>query len=64
MRTIDVSSLTVEERLDLLDEIWESLYATPEAFPLQDWQRAELDHRLNDLEREGSGSSWEDVENR
>jgi putative addiction module component (TIGR02574 family) len=64
MSAIDVSSLSIDERF-LLDEIWESLYATPEAIPLLDSQREELDRRITAMDREGSaGSSWEGVEAR
>ena len=62
MATIDVASLSFEERLRLLDELWESLSRTPEAIPLTDAQREELDRRLNDLDREGPvGIPWDEV---
>jgi putative addiction module component (TIGR02574 family) len=62
MATIDVASLSLEERLWLLDELWESLSRTPEAIPLTDAQRAELDRRLNELESEGPvGIPWVEV---
>ena len=35
MATIDIASLSFEERLRLLDELWESLSRTPEAIPLR-----------------------------
>ena len=50
---IDISTLTIEQRLELLDEIWESLYETPQAIPLTEAQRQELDRRIDDLDREG-----------
>jgi putative addiction module component (TIGR02574 family) len=53
MAAIDISTLTVEQRMELLDEIWESLYETPQAIPLTDAQREELDRRIEDLDREG-----------
>ena len=58
--SIDVSLLTTEQKLDLIDELWASLdlddpSLTPE-------QRAELDRRLDRIEREGvSGTPWESV---
>jgi putative addiction module component (TIGR02574 family) len=59
---IDISALTPEERLDLLEELWDSLTATPTAIPLTGAQRAELDRRLDDLEREGPvGIPWDEV---
>ena len=53
MATIDISTLTVEQRLELLDEIWESLSAEPGAFPLTDAQREELGRRLEEFDYEG-----------
>lgn len=62
MAMIDITSLTIEERLHLLEQIWESLSATPQAIPLTDGQREELDRRLDDLDREGPvGIPWDDV---
>ena len=61
-RGLDITSLTPEERLDLLEELWDSLGATPEVIPLTEAQRTELDRRLDDLEREGPvGIPWDEV---
>jgi putative addiction module component (TIGR02574 family) len=61
-RSLDIASLTPEERLSLLEELWDSLAATPESVPLTESQRAELDRRLDDLDREGPiGIPWEEV---
>jgi putative addiction module component (TIGR02574 family) len=61
-RHLDIASLTPEERLSLLEELWDSLAATPGAVPLTAPQRAELDRRLDDLDREGPvGIPWEEV---
>ena len=62
MASIDIAHLSLEERLRLLDELWESLSRVPEAIPLTDAQRRELDRRLDDLDREGAvGIPWGDV---
>ena len=62
MGTIDIANLSSEERLRLLEEIWESLSKTPEATPLTTAQREELDRRLDELDREGpAGIPWDDV---
>jgi putative addiction module component (TIGR02574 family) len=64
-RGLDIASLTPEERLGLLEELWDSLAAAPGAVPLTEAQRAELDRRLDDLDREGPvGIPWEEVLNR
>ena len=53
MATINIARLSFEERLRLLDELWESPSRTPEAIPLTEAQREELDRRLDELDREG-----------
>ena len=62
MGTIDVGALSVEERLKLLEELWDNLSATPEAIPLTTAQRKELDRRLDEIDREGpTGIPWDEV---
>jgi putative addiction module component (TIGR02574 family) len=57
---IDIKSLSPQERLALLEEIWDSL--EPEDVPVTDAQRRELDRRLDDLERDGDlGIPWGEV---
>ena len=61
-RDVDIASLTPEERLSLLEELWDSLAAGSEALPLTPAQRVELDRRLNDLDAEGPiGIPWDEV---
>ena len=58
----EIKKLSVRERLELLEKIWDSLHDTPEAVPLSDAQRQELDRRLENLERDpGSVESSETV---
>jgi len=59
---LQISKLTPAERLRLLEELWESLCDTPEAVPLTEAQRTELDRRLDDLEQDApTGIPWDDV---
>jgi putative addiction module component (TIGR02574 family) len=59
---VDITLLTREEQLDLLDQLWESLGRDPEALPLTDSQKEDLDRRLDELEREGpTGLTWAEV---
>ena len=61
-RALDIASLTLDERLSLLEELWDSLAAVPEALPLTPAQRVELDRRLDDLDAEGPvGIPWDEV---
>ena len=61
MAAIDIKSLSVEERLRLLDEIWESLDEAPAADVLTPDQCAELDRRLAEFERERSAGQIQGV---
>jgi putative addiction module component (TIGR02574 family) len=55
-------SLGVEDRLKLIEEIWDSLAATPEAIPVTDAQRRELARRRRAHTRNTSAArSWEEV---
>jgi putative addiction module component (TIGR02574 family) len=57
----DFSKLSVVERIQLAEDLWDSI---PESshIPLTDAQKAELNHRLEDLERHpDAGESWEVV---
>ena len=57
---VDISALSTEQKLELIDDLWASLAA--DEFELTDEQRAELDRRLDRLEREGpTGTPWESV---
>jgi putative addiction module component (TIGR02574 family) len=62
MGTLDIAKLSPEARLRLLEQVWDSLCDTPEAIPITQAQREELDRRLDDLEREGPvGIPWDEV---
>ncbi|HYO14654.1 MAG TPA: addiction module protein [Thermoanaerobaculia bacterium] len=59
---LNVADLSRDEKLELLDRLWESLGQDPEALPLTSSQREELDRRLDELEAEGpTGLSWDEV---
>jgi putative addiction module component (TIGR02574 family) len=59
---LNISDLTPEERLRLIEELWDSLAKDPEAVPLTNAQHEELDRRLDDLEASGPvGIPWDEV---
>ncbi|MGH7267209.1 MAG: addiction module protein [Candidatus Rokuibacteriota bacterium] len=61
-RGLDIAALTPAARLDLLEQLWDSLATRPAAVPLTEAQRAELDRRLDELEAEGPvGIPWDEV---
>ena len=58
----EILELPVDERMRLVEVIWDSISAAPESLPLTDWQRDELDRRLAEYEADpASGSSMEEV---
>ncbi|MDT0617574.1 addiction module protein [Salinisphaera sp. P385] len=46
--------LPVEQRIRLVEELWDSIAADQEALPLTKEQRAELDRRLDAYEADGN----------
>ncbi len=64
--SVRIEAMSREERLDLLERLWDSLSQTPADVPVTDAQRAELDHRAAELARdmtEGQalGVPWDEV---
>lgn len=58
MRAIE--NLSVAQRIQLVGDIWDSTAEVPEATPLTDEQKAELDRRLDGYRRDPSaGETWE-----
>jgi putative addiction module component (TIGR02574 family) len=61
----DVLELTPAERIQLAEDIWDSVVAAPEALPLTPAQKKELDRRLASYRRNpNAGSPWADVKKR
>jgi len=59
---LDISKLSVAERIQLAEDLWESVAADTGDLPLSAAQKAELERRLADLERDPSaGEPWKDV---
>ena len=59
---LNIDDLNPEERLRMIEELWDSLSEQPGGVPLTDEQRQELDRRLDDLECSGpKGIPWEEV---
>jgi putative addiction module component (TIGR02574 family) len=59
---VDVSHLSVAERIQLVEELWDSIAETPDAVPVTQAQRDELDQRLASYAAAPSeGKDWEQV---
>ena len=59
---IDINELSRDERLELIEELWDSLATKLGQVPLTEAQQAELDRRLDAMEQDGGeGIPWEQV---
>lgn len=47
MKALGLDRLSVEERLQLVEEIWESIAADSRALPLTETQKEEINRRLD-----------------
>lgn len=57
---LDFAHLTVAERIQLVEDLWDSIADAPEVLELTDAQRAELDRRLEAHRRNPDDViSWE-----
>lgn len=60
-----IFDLSPSEKLQLVEDLWDDLAATPQAVPVYDWQKQELAKRkTNLLNYPATGLSWEDVKRR
>ncbi len=46
MKDLGIDQMSIEDRLALVQEIWDSIAADPEQVPLTEAQRCELERRL------------------
>jgi putative addiction module component (TIGR02574 family) len=61
----EILRLTVAERIQLAEDIWDSVAAFPEALSLTDAQKEELDRRLQSYaENPSEGLSWDELKDR
>ncbi|HYX71293.1 MAG TPA: addiction module protein, partial [Nitrososphaera sp.] len=58
----DILELSVAERIQLVEDIWDSIAAVPETLALTDDERQELDRRLEAYaENPDEGISWNEL---
>jgi putative addiction module component (TIGR02574 family) len=58
----EILRLSVAERIQLAEDIWDSIAADPAALPLSDAQRQELDRRLESYaQNPDDGLPWEEL---
>lgn len=60
--TLDIAQLSVAERIQLVEDIWDTIAAHPEALRVSEELGMELDRRVENYRQDpNSGSSWSDA---
>ena len=63
--TSSIFDLSPSEKLQLVEDLWDDLAASPEEIPIHDWQKEELKRRNANLHKNpASGLTWEEVKQR
>ena len=64
-RMTDIKSLPIPERIQLVEDIWDSIAVESGELPLTDAQKRELDQRLAKYQLDPqAGSAWAEVRDR
>ncbi len=59
---LSVFDLTPAEKLQLVEDLWDDLAASPEDVPVHEWQKQELARLKENLQRNpASAATWDDV---
>ena len=65
LKALGIDRLSSEQRLALVEELWDSIAADSEAIPITAAQRTELDRRLSEMDADpDAGTSWEEIRSR
>ena len=61
----DILQLSISERIQLVEDIWDSIAVVPDNVPLTEEQKAELDRRLESYQANPSkGVSWRELKDK
>jgi putative addiction module component (TIGR02574 family) len=64
-KAVSVFDLSPAEKLQLVEDLWDDLAASPAAVPVHDWQTEEIARRkANLMNNPASGLSWDEVKQR
>ena len=60
-----IDKMTIEEKIQTMEALWEDLCQHEDALPVHDWQKETLDDRERLVERgESKFSDWEEAKKR
>lgn len=61
----EIDAMPLEEKLELSEALWESIYATADELPVPDWHKPLLDESLDRLDSHpDEGRTWDEVKKR
>ena len=62
---VEISQISIAERIQLAEDLWDSILDYQDKLFLTDDQKQELDRRLENYQQDvSSGSSWDEVKQR
>jgi putative addiction module component (TIGR02574 family) len=68
MKTItatEIAGMPIQQRIQLVEDIWDSIAEMPEAVQIPEWHKKELEKRLEAYHANPEeGSPWQDVKKR
>jgi putative addiction module component (TIGR02574 family) len=57
----EILRLPIDQRLELVERVWDSIAATPESIPVPEWHKEVLDHRLGQDPQEPD-VAWDELQ--
>jgi len=65
LNAVSIFDLSPSEKLQLVEDLWDDLAATPLEVPVHEWQKEELARRkANLIDKPTTGLSWDEVKRR
>ena len=62
LNAVSIFDLSPPEKLQLVEDLWDDLAATPSEVPVHEWQKEELARRkANLIKNPASGLSWDAI---
>ena len=61
----EIAEMSIQQRIQLVEDIWDSIAEMPQAVEIPEWHKRELEKRLEVYyANPNEGSSWQDVKKR
>ena len=61
----EIAKMPIQQRIQLIEDIWDSITEVPEALEIPEWHKQELEKRLEAYQTDpNEGSLWKDVKKR